>query len=72
MRGAEGVHVVVDHAGGWWGIGGAQEVQPGVREGDDGGGDGVGGHEGQFGGEGGVGGVQGAAAKVRGEVRGIV
>ena len=62
VRGAEGVHVVVDGAGGGGGGGGGEEVEPGVGERDDGGGDGVLRHEGELGGDRGVGGVDGAAA----------
>lgn len=46
MGGAEGVEVVVDGAGDGGGGGGGEEVQPGVCERNDGGGDGVGAHEG--------------------------
>ena len=72
MRGAEGVHFVVDHAGGGGGFVCGEELQPGVCEGDDGRGDAVRAHEGEFAGEGGVGLVEGAAVEVGGEVRGRV
>lgn len=54
----------VDCGGPGWGVGGGEEVEPGVGEGEDGVRDGVAGHEGEDAGEGGVGGGEGAAEQV--------
>lgn len=59
--GGEVGQFVVDAGGPGWGVGGREEVEPGVGEGEDGVGDGVVGHEGEDAGEGGVGGGDGAA-----------
>lgn len=67
--GGEVFEFVVDFGGPGWGVGGREEVEPGVGEGEDGVGDGVVGHEGEDGGEGGVGGGDGAAEEVRRGVR---
>ncbi|KAL9103267.1 MAG: hypothetical protein Q9187_009027, partial [Circinaria calcarea] len=62
MRCADGFHFVIDPSRRGSGSGGREEVEPGVRDGDDGGGNGVSFHEGEFAVDGGVGGVNGAAA----------